>query len=133
MSTERFQPDNPREWLVRAKSDLAIASTRIEGAIFEDLCFHAQQAVEKSLKALLIHLKIPFPYVHNLAELVSRIEKAGQFIPSFVCESIRLTDYAVEARYPGVGEIVTEEEWQWALKLAREVVLWVEPLISTET
>ena len=40
---ERFEPDDPREWLNRARSNLALAKSRVPGAYLEDLCFEAQQ------------------------------------------------------------------------------------------
>ena len=61
---ERFSPDDPREWLNRAKSNLALAKNPIPGAYLEDLCFEAQQAAEKAIKATLIRLGLEFPYVH---------------------------------------------------------------------
>ena len=54
MSPERFQPDDPREWLNRARSSLALAKTRPPEAYLEDLYFEAQQAAEKAIKGLLI-------------------------------------------------------------------------------
>ena len=45
---------------------------------------------------------------------------------------MKLTDYAVEARYPGVTEPVTSGEYEEALALAGEVYLWVERLLKTE-
>ena len=39
---ERFSPDDPREWLNRARSNLAIAKSRVAGVYLEDLCFEAQ-------------------------------------------------------------------------------------------
>lgn len=41
-----------------------------------------------------------------------------------------LSDYAVEARYPGLAEPVTEEEYRQAVALAETVVRWVEQLIQ---
>ena len=34
---ERYSPDDPREWLNRARSSLAIAKSRVTGAYLEDL------------------------------------------------------------------------------------------------
>ena len=51
---ERFSPDDPREWLNRARSNLAIAKSRVAGVYLEDLCFEAQQAAEKAIKAVMI-------------------------------------------------------------------------------
>jgi HEPN domain-containing protein len=52
MPPERFPPDDPREWLNRARSNLSRAQSRIPGVYLEDLCFDAQQAAEKAIKAL---------------------------------------------------------------------------------
>ena len=51
---ERYPPDDPREWLNRARSNLAMAKNRVEGAYLEDLCFEAQQAAEKAIKAVMM-------------------------------------------------------------------------------
>ena len=49
---DRGVPGSPEDWLARAEGNLAIASAPLpEGAFYEDLCFHAQQAAEKALKA----------------------------------------------------------------------------------
>ena len=89
----RFPPNDPREWLNRAKSNLARAreGSRIVGVYLEDLCFDAQQAAEKALKALLIHHEVEFPYIHDLAELVGLVEQAGQKVPGTVRQVARLT------------------------------------------
>jgi len=50
---ERRPPDDPREWLNRARSNLLLAQAAGPGVYREDLCFNAQQAVEKAIKALL--------------------------------------------------------------------------------
>jgi len=132
MPPERYQPDDPRAWLTRARGDLAIASAEIQEAYLEDLCFHAQQAAEKAIKALFLHLGVSFPYVHDLAVLINGLELAGQTVPAHVRQAAGLTDYAVEARYPGPGECVTEEDWQAAVSLAEGVVGWVADLLSKE-
>ena len=64
---ERFPPDDPREWLNRAKGNLARAKAPVPGGYLEDLCFDAQQASEKAIKALLISRRIDFPYTHDLS------------------------------------------------------------------
>ena len=68
---ERFPPDDPREWLNRAKGNLAKAKVPVPGGYFEDLCFDAQQASEKAIKALLIAHRIDFPYTHDLSNLLT--------------------------------------------------------------
>ena len=75
---ERRPPDDPREWLNRAKSNLALAKSLVPEAYLEDLCFEAQQAAEKAIKAVLMRRGIEFPYVHNLALLLSLLDEAGK-------------------------------------------------------
>ena len=62
---ERFPPDNPREWLNRARSNLARAEVLAPGSYLEDLCFDAQQAAEKAIKAVMIRRDINFPYIFD--------------------------------------------------------------------
>jgi HEPN domain-containing protein len=54
------EPGSPAAWLRYARSDLALARVPARGEVLlESLCFHAQQAVEKSLKAVLVGRGIP--------------------------------------------------------------------------
>ncbi|MCY4082455.1 MAG: HEPN domain-containing protein [Caldilineaceae bacterium] len=126
---ERFPPDDPREWLNRARSNLALAKNRIPGAYLEDLCFEAQQAAEKSLKAVMVLRSIQFPFVHDLSRLVSMIENEGVEVPEVLLRAEKLTIYAVITRYPGVVRPVTEQEYLEAVEIADSVVLWAEKTI----
>ncbi len=105
----RFPPDDPREWLNRAKSNPAKARSGSETpeVYLEDLCFDAQQAAEKAIKAILIYLDVRFPYVHDLAQLLTLVEQAGQNVSDATRQAAGLSDYAVETRYPGLSEPVT--------------------------
>ena len=58
---ERFPPDDPREWLNRARSNLVRAKNQIPGAYLEDLCFDAQQAAEKAIKAVMTEVDCSTP------------------------------------------------------------------------
>lgn len=133
MPPQRFPPDDPREWINRAKSNLARAreGLRISGVYLEDLCFDAQQAAEKALKALLICRGVRFPYVHDLAEILGLVEQAGQKVPETVREAARLTRYAVVTRYPGLVEPVTWQEYEDAVTIAEAVVRWAQDIVGT--
>ena len=122
----QYPPDDPREWLNRALSDLRLASTSPEGVYYEDLCFHTQQAAEKAIKALLIRRGVQFPYVHDLAQLLTLVERSGLPIPDNVRQAERLTRYAVMARYPGLEPRVNRPEYEEALTQSAEVLRWVE-------
>ncbi|MFP3975770.1 MAG: HEPN domain-containing protein [Dehalococcoidia bacterium] len=92
--------------------------------------FDAQQAAEKALKALLIDRGVTFPYVHDLADLITVLEQAGEAIPEVAKEAGRLTRFAVVARYPGLGEPVTYQEYQEAVAIAERVVRWAEEVME---
>jgi len=119
-------PDDPAEWLKRARSSLIQAKTRAEGVYLEDLCFNAHQAVEKSLKALLLKLGTTFPFTHDIVRLNTEIEKWLKPLPEDLANAEFLSAYSVASRYPGWDEPVTEEEYQKAVVSAGIVVLWVE-------
>ena len=55
----------------------------------EDLCFDAQQAAEKAFKALLLHRKVDFPRIHDLAELINLLASCGEEVPEQVREAGR--------------------------------------------
>jgi len=132
MSGERFPPDDPREWLNRARSNLAKARNMPEASeiYLEDLCFDAQQAAEKAVKAVLIHLGTRFPYVHDLAQLLALVQEAGQNVPEPIKLAAGLSDYAVEARYPGPAEPVTWQEYEDSVAVAEQVVRWAQEIIG---
>ena len=121
---------SPADWIYRANSDLALAKSPASDAIaLEDLCFHAQQAAEKSIKAVLLAGGIPFPKTHNLDALIDLLP-SGVPLPPEDVQVLRLTEYAVTTRYPGMDEPVTEEEYREAVRLAESVVKWAEDLLS---
>ena len=132
MATERLPPDDPREWLNRARSNLARARADIDvpGVYLEDLCFDAQQAAEKAIKAVLISLNVRFPYVHDLATLLHLIERSGLALPQGIKDADVLTHFAFETRYPGTEEPVSREEYKKAVAIAEAVVRWAEKRIG---
>jgi HEPN domain-containing protein len=128
--TAAGKPDNPRNWMARAHSNLLLAeSGRQQGVFLEDLCFEAQQAAEKALKAICVFHKIEFPKTHSLVTLAGLLEQTGIKLPPEVREAGSLTSYAVQSRYPDWDEAVTEAEYQRALTVAAQVVVWAEKVI----
>ena len=123
---ERFPPDDPREWLNRARSNLAQAGNRLPETYIEDHCFNAQQATEKAIKAIFLLRGIDYPHIHDLARLMSLLEEAGEELPETVRRGATLTRYAVQTRYPSLVEPVSEKEYDEALSIAQAVVYWAE-------
>lgn len=128
----RYEADDPREWLSRARSNLARAAVVGRGIYLEDACFDAQQAAEKAIKAVFIHRRLKFPYIHDLRRLVNILEDSGEPIPDPVREAVRLTPHAVAHRYPTPGNPVSPEDHIEAVKIATDLVAWATDLIHTE-
>jgi HEPN domain-containing protein len=118
--------DDYKSWLDRAKSSLAISKNKSDEDIFyEDLCFQAQQAVEKALKGLLVFFNIEPKITHNLVLLIKELSKYIT-IPEEINETAILNDYAVQTRYPGDYTPIGEEEYKNAIKIAENCVNWIE-------
>ncbi len=120
MPPEYRDPTDPAEWLRRARSNRARARADrgVPDVLYEDLCFDAQQAVEKSLKAILVHRKVSFPKTHAVSDLLTLVHQSGIEVPGEIRQAGALTEYAVEARYPGLFEDVTQEDYVEAIDLA---------------
>lgn len=129
MKRERYSGDDPREWIQRARSNLLQARNEHPDIYFEDLCFQAQQAAEKALKALILQNGGTFPRTHDIAYLISLVEQQLGATPDDLQDAAVLTRYAVATRYPGVIEPVTREEYVEVLDLAVHLVEWVEQAI----
>ncbi len=98
--------------------------------LYEDLCFGAQQAAEKAIKAILVSRGISFPKTHSIEGLLTLVESSRLDVPSDVRGAEILTSYAVLTRYPGLSEEISEEEYSRALELTERVVRWAEAAVS---
>ena len=87
-------------WLEKADSDLNAARWITEGfGPFDTACFHAQQAIEKALKAFLAYNEVPIPRTHDLDELQRLCMKYHDSEEIAALDLAQLTDYAVALRY----------------------------------
>jgi HEPN domain-containing protein len=126
MARRRYPPTDPREWLNRAKSNLALAQSNAAGALLEDLCFEAQQAAEKAVKAVFVHRGLRFPRIHDLDKLLSQLRQGGVKIPKYVVQADELSAYAVLTRYPALLGPVSKRQHRRAIRIAKAVVHWAE-------
>jgi len=132
MPPEKNRAINPQEWLRRARSNLAKARAgRTDpDVLFEDLCFDAQQAAEKAIKAVLVFKNAKLPRTHDVQDLLTLLQRNGIEIPPAIVQTDELTEYAIETRYPGWAEDVAEDEYRRAVELAERAVSWATGLIN---
>ncbi len=110
------------EWVAKADNDLRLAEylLKMEDCPTDTICFHAQQCVEKCLKAPLVTQGTEFQKTHDLAKLV--ILLPSRLRPSLDAkEQDRLTEYATVTRYPGDYEPISLSEARQAVRTARRV------------
>ena len=133
MPPETTSPEDPREWLRRARSNLARAKRDRDAPdiLAEDACFDAQQACEKALKALLVLKACPVPRTHAIADLIDAVIALGFDPPDPVRDGASLTEYAVAARYPGPTEPVEPADLEAAVRTAEAVLTWATLMIDT--
>lgn len=110
--------DLARELLGLARDDAAAAKALlpIESIADAIIGFHAQQAVEKALKAALAMEGADFPFTHDLGLLAELCEASGIALPNDLQEVDRLSPYGVQIRYAGVasGTVDRETASRWA-------------------
>lgn len=124
-------PPSPEEWLIHARSDLKLAKIGLNKDILpEQICFHAQQAVEKALKAVLLFYKVDFPFTHDIEELLDVFETNKISVPANLLDAGMLTPYAVETRYPGFWGEISESDVSEAISLANKVIKWAKEIIG---
>ncbi len=119
-----------KAWIERADEDylLALSSIRRKAPLTYGATFHAQQCIEKYLKALLISRQIAFPRTHDLAALGYLCQQAGFILPINEDALELITTYAVETRYPGTQPTVDESKE--AIKFARIMRQFIKKTLS---
>ncbi len=122
----------PRTWLAYAKRDLAAAHTLHENPndFPEQVGFHAQQAAEKAIKAVVLEKKIEFDYTHDLGGLLGDLTRSGVVPPPDVARARVLTRFAVNTRYPDPPDEITDDDIDDALMIAEATVAWAASLVT---
>lgn len=110
------------EWIDKAEGDFATASREMRVRKlpnYDAVCFHAQQPVEKYLKAALQENRRPIPKTHSLVELLALIIEFESVYLMLQPDLNVLEGYAVQYRYP--GQAAEKLDARAALLAARRV------------
>jgi HEPN domain-containing protein len=113
-------------WLAFAREDLRVAEIMMPEGIYNQVCFHAQQCVEKALKSVLVRQGQAPPRTHSITDLLNLVPQS--LLADLRDDLGRLDDFYIPTRYPDAlpgtlpeglpGKIEAEE----ALGLARSVL-----------
>ena len=116
-------------WIDRAKSSIEIAVTRnSELVYYEDLCYQAQQAAEKAIKGMLIYYNAEPQFTHNIGILLEDLQAFVNI--DEIKETIKLTKYAVQTRYPGEYDDITKKDYEESIKITKKCLEWVQNKIK---
>ena len=109
------------EWMEKAEEDYAIILLiqRGQNSMYNGICFHAQQCVEKYLKAWLQEANIPFQKTHDLKELLELIVPTFPMWHTWQPDFSELSKHAVAIRYP--GDSATADDAAHAMRICDEV------------
>lgn len=123
--------DYLKNWLLLANEDIAVIESLFKSSsdfYARTICFHAQQAIEKFLKAFLVFHNKDFPKTHDLEFLLQECQKIEK--PDFDFDFGSLTDFAVSVRYPDDFIIPDKEDTILYRDVAKEVKKVVEAKIN---
>lgn len=123
-------PDRPEVLLRKARQDELVLEKLLDDRDIEDdlLGFHAQQASEKMLKALLAAREVDYPKTHNLRVLIELLALDNVRLPEKLAEIDRLTQFGTTFRYDTILAGDGRDRTLW-FGWIRDLRAFVEPLI----
>jgi HEPN domain-containing protein len=117
-----------KNWLFRANEDIAVINNlfKTDQKLYaRTICLHAQQAVEKFLKAFLVFNNVDFPRTHDVDYLLLECQKIDK--EGFDIDLVNLSDFGVSLRYPDDFYVPDKEE----TILYRDIAIKVKYLIDS--
>lgn len=110
-----------QRWIEKASNDLRTAETMLSVSppVTDTSCYHAQQCVEKALKACLTLAGRHVEKTHSLPRLVELCLTDFEAMTRLSDVAIELTDYAIQSRYPDDWREIPLEEALAAVQKAK--------------
>jgi HEPN domain-containing protein len=124
MPLDPVQVEDTLQWLRKANDDLRAAQALIdiEPPLFAEIAFHCQQAIEKAQKGFLYWHKQPFQKTHDLYLLGLSCCEIDPSLSDVIKPTAKLTEYAVEYRYPSSAVHPSRTEIDEMIELAKNVL-----------
>ena len=116
-------------WFEFARTDLHVAELALDAGLFNQVCFHAHQTVEKLLKGFILSRGKRVPRTYSLLDLGRLAQELG--FPQELRDKIRILDgYYLPTRYPdaipNLSHLPGRKDAQEAISVATEVWRWME-------
>jgi HEPN domain-containing protein len=132
MPLDPVQIEDTLRWLKKANDDLRAAEAliSIEPPLFDEIAFHCQQAIEKAEKGFLYWHKQPFQKTHDLYLLGLSCCEIDPSLSDIIKPTAKLTEYAVEYRYPSSAIPPSRDEIGEMIYLAKTVLTEISNRLS---
>jgi HEPN domain-containing protein len=123
--------DEAKRLLSAAQKDLTALRSMTDSSAFaeEIFGFHAQQAIEKSLKAWLAIIGEQYPRTHDVSLLLALLKEHGEHIEVFN-DLIEFNPFAVEFRYEAFEDLGEPLERDMVITRVADMVYRVQRLIE---
>jgi len=128
-----YMRKSTQAWLAEANDDLESASILFRHGRYRATCFHSQQCVEKTLKALILERGKRPPRTHDIVDLLNRTRLEGWSIDLAADEAAYLNSI-YRGRYPTEEGLLphgepTAEEAQRAIQDAEATMAQVRAIL----
>jgi HEPN domain-containing protein len=116
-------PADVSAWVRKAEHDLVAVDSISAGTDppWDIVVFHAQQAAEKFLKALLVSRDHQPPKIHELTRLLALCVSYAPELAAFLDDCEFLSPLAVRSRYPGDEPDTAREDAEKGVQIARRI------------
>lgn len=125
-----YEKEYAHELLKIARGDLGSARDLSKGTEGrpENVCYIAEQCIEKCLKAVVCFLGKPVPHTHDLEAIVQLIPPQNS--PPDAEQLGTFTEYATVRRYEEGYEILSNEDLKNVIELASNILRWAQGVIK---
>jgi HEPN domain-containing protein len=128
-----YMKDAAKEWLKQAEDELGMGSYLLKGGYFKGACYHAQQSVEKSIKASLLAKGWELERIHSIERLLSITDNFGISLnisedDAVFIDSIYRGRYPVEAGLLPLGE-PSESDAKRAISIANTTYTKIQTIL----
>ena len=109
------------EWIKKAEGDFKVANREsvTKDPVYDSICFHCHQCIEKYLKAILVENNISFEKIHDLEILMDHCKSILSELENNRENFIWLTQFSVRIRYPGFD--ATKRDAKKAISIAKKL------------
>jgi HEPN domain-containing protein len=120
-----YMKDAVQEWIKQSKDELDMAVYLLQGGFFKGACYHAQQSIEKAIKAVLLNKGWELEKIHSIERLVA-ISKDYRIRLKLSDKEIVFIDSIYRGRYPAEAGLLplgepSKADAEKAVTLAKRV------------